>query len=89
MPHLIKDNKEGEEMKITLEWLKEKNACPEAVLVFEKHFGSEADYQDVLNILGQENKSYWATWLMTQVGIINTTMEIQGDLICENSFFFQ
>lgn len=37
-------------MKITLSWLREKNARSEAVDAFEKHFGPEADYQAVLKV---------------------------------------
>jgi hypothetical protein len=40
-------------VKITLEWLKEKRACLDAQTAFKVRFGQEADYQEILNALGE------------------------------------
>jgi len=75
-------------MKITLDWLKEKNACVEAVKKFKETFGEEADYQSVLDALGKENRADWASWLIGQAGRTDSVLEIKGNLITETSIFF-
>jgi len=75
-------------MKITKEWLKEKNSCREGYEWFLKHFGDEADYQDVLDALAEENLFEWAKWLLQNAGPTKEAKEIQGNIQSEKSLFF-
>ena len=76
-------------MKITLEYLKEKQACSDGVVWFSSKFASnEADYQEVLDALAKENRSEWAQWLMQHAGRTDAVLEVKGDLIVEHSIFF-
>ena len=76
-------------MKITLDYLKEKNACKEGVDWFRSKFGHEgAPYQTVLDELAKENRSDWASWLIKTAGSTKDVLEIKGDLIVEHSIFF-
>ena len=75
-------------MKITLDWLRAKNACGEAVSRFQQEFGNEAEYQDVLDVLGRENNAGWALWLIQNAGHTKDVLEIKGDLVTETSLFF-
>ena len=74
-------------MKITLDWLKEKNACGEARREFAKRFPEGAEYQDVLDALAAENNFEWAYWLMHAAGPVDTVLEVE-ELTAEASLFF-
>ncbi len=48
----------------------------DAVLAFKRYFGNEAEYQNVLDICGNENKD-WTEWLMFQ-GFVKVSEKIQN-----------
>ena len=76
-------------MLITLDWLREKGACADAVKRFEETYGQEgAEYQDVLDALAKENNASWASWLIQKAGRTNAVLEVDGDLVVEASIFF-
>ena len=58
-------------MKITLEWLKEKNACPEGVYWFKNYANNSAvkrpDAIIVLKCLMKEDHLDWANWTAVRV----------------------
>ena len=71
-------------MKITLEWLKEKRACAEAVAAFTEKFGEEAEYQSVLDEAAKLEHQDWASWLLNTAGPTDAVLKIDGDLTAEN-----
>ncbi|HBC93672.1 MAG TPA: hypothetical protein DCZ10_12465, partial [Pelotomaculum sp.] len=74
-------------MQITLDWLREKEACSESMLRFKHTFPEGAEYQDVLDALAKENKADWAAWLMKEAGSTNDVLEVES-LEVECSLFF-
>ena len=52
-------------MKITMEWLKEKDACVAGVQWFKAQ--KKTDAIDVLNALIKDNQLEWANWTIVQV----------------------
>ena len=56
--------KQGDKMKITKKWLKNKNACSEAVDEFLKQ--KETDAEKILSLLVKQEKYDWANWLITR-----------------------
>jgi hypothetical protein len=52
-------------MKITKEWLQEKNACADGVVWFKKQ--TESDGLEVVNKLITDNKLDWANWLIVRI----------------------
>lgn len=74
-------------MKISLAWLREKNACAEGIAWFKKQFGQEAQYQAVLDALAAEDRASWARWLLARAGATDAVLRLPG-LKSEHSFFF-
>ena len=75
-------------MKITKEKLADWNACSGGVEFFNKHFHSgEANYQDVLDALANENEAGYASWLMKKAGSEDTVIEVD-EINTDKSFFF-
>ena len=74
-------------MKITKEFLKEKDACNEGFRWFCDNFPEGGEYQVVLDALAKENRADWARWLIEKVGPANTTLEIET-METETSLFF-
>ena len=56
---------------ITVKWLKEQNACDEAIKAFRKKFGKKAAVQDVATALipsrPSVDMSHWRCWLLDRV----------------------
>jgi len=56
---------------ITVKWLKEQNACDEAIKAFRKKFGKKAAVQDVAKALipsrPSVDMSHWRCWLLDEV----------------------
>src|SRR3972149_6469381 len=76
-------------MDITLEWLKEKQACEEAVIAFKKTYvEQEVDYQDLLNALAEAKRPDWASWLLDRAGPIDTILHIDGSKKIYGNLFF-
>lgn len=74
-------------MKLTVDFLKAKRACTEGLCWFETNFGSEADYQTVLNLLAKEHLASWASWVLQAVGPIDDVMEISADTTIDGYLF--
>jgi len=53
-------------MKITLEWLKEKCICKEALKEFEKEIKQKLSPLEALDILIKKDKLEWANWLIVR-----------------------
>ena len=58
--------KRRNKMKITLEWLKEKNACSEAVQAWQEK-GCEPDPIKIISLAMEMNRFDWANWLIVRV----------------------
>ena len=52
-------------MKISLDWLKEKNACEEGIRWFSVQ--KETDALNVIKTLMADNRSDWANWLIVRL----------------------
>lgn len=74
-------------MLITLDWLKEKEACAESLLAFEHKFPNGAEYQEVLDALAAEDRYDWGSWLLRVGGNTNAILEVD-ELITKASIFF-
>ena len=75
-------------MKITKENLIAWQASSEYVDFFNKQFTSgEAEHQDVLNALAEENEVAFAKWLISKVGKNYDAIELD-EIIGNKSFFF-
>ena len=74
-------------MQITLDWLKEKGACPDGIEWFLEKYPNGGDHQTILNHLAQEDKDGWATWLLSNVGKTETKLELD-ELVSDKSVFF-
>jgi hypothetical protein len=79
-------------MKISLQMIKEKNACELGVQWFEKTFGLESEYQEILNGLAKDETIddcavLWANWLINAFGKLNTVEKIEGNLKVKFGFF--
>ena len=74
-------------MLITLDWLKEKEACAESLLAFEHKFPNGAEYQEVLDALAAEDRYDWGSWLLRVGGNTNAILEVD-ELITKTSIFF-
>ena len=74
-------------MKLTVDFLKAKRACSDGLHWFETNFGSEADYQTVLNRLAKEQFVSWADWVLKAVGPIDEVMEISADTKIDGHLF--
>ena len=56
-------------MKITLNYLEQKNACQSGIDVFESEFGKSAELKDIINFCIKSKKSDYlshANWLITK-----------------------
>jgi len=53
-------------MKITIKWLKGKNACGEGVEWYKKTLGI-CEHNEILDLLIDQKKYDWAIWLITKV----------------------
>jgi len=51
---------------ITVKWLKENNACPEALEKFKKEFGEKALAEKVIKRTREAEKPAWETWLLAR-----------------------
>ena len=75
-------------MKITKEFLKEKGACRSGYGWFIENFpAGEAEYQDVLDRLAEDDEVDHALWLINKVGSDNSLKEID-ELSGSKNFFF-
>ena len=75
-------------MQITLEWLKEKNACADGVEWFQRNFPAGGGYQAVLDALAHENLSSWGSWLLSTAGPAGTVLKINGDYEAHFGLYF-
>ena len=75
-------------MKITKEFLREKGARRSGYSWFIENFpAGEAEYQDVLDRLAEDDQVNHASWLMRKVGSDNSVKEID-ELSGIKNFFF-
>ena len=75
-------------MKITKEFLREKGACRSGYGWFLENFpAGEAEYQDVLDRLAEDEQVSHASWLMNKVGSDNSVKEVD-ELSGIKHFFF-
>ena len=75
-------------MKITKEFLKEKGACRSGYGWFIENFpDGEAEYQDVLDRLAEDDQISHASWLMQKAGSDNSVKEVD-ELSGVKNFFF-
>ena len=51
---------------ITLEFLKEKDACANAVVLFEKTFGESASVEATFKELIRRSQIEWANWFIAR-----------------------
>ena len=51
---------------ITLEWLKEQDACSEGLESFKEKFGEKTTPSKCLKWLNKIEREDWITWLLTQ-----------------------
>src|SRR3990167_9822181 len=79
----------GGAMQITLEFLKEKNACHDGIAWFEKHIGTSGEYQAVWDALAADEATPidWARWLLETAGKTNDVKVISGDLTGDRFYF--
>ena len=54
-------------MQITLDWLKEKNACIDGIKFFEEHFGAETDHKELITTLLKHGHYDYAFWIISTV----------------------
>ena len=52
-------------MKITLQWLDKKQACGDAIKLFQQQ--NETDSEKILQILIDQKKYSWANWLIVRL----------------------
>ena len=75
-------------MKITSEKLKEWPACQDGYRWFMEHFpAGEAEYQDVLNALADDDKPDYADWLMNRAGVDKETV-LEIDEVTDRKHLF-
>ena len=75
-------------MKITKEFLHEKGACRSGYGWFIENFpAGEAEYQDVLDRLAEDDQISHASWLMQKAGSDNSVKEVD-ELSGIKNFFF-
>ena len=75
-------------MKITKEFLHEKGACRSGYGWFIENFPTgEAEYQDVLDRLAEDDQISHASWLMRKAGSDNSVKEVD-ELSGIKNFFF-
>ena len=75
-------------MKITKEFLHEKGACRSGYGWFIENFpDGEAEYQDVLDRLAEDDQISHASWLMQKAGSDNSVKEVDEISGVKNFFF--
>ena len=75
-------------MKITKEFLHEKGACRSGYGWFMENFpDGEAEYQDVLDRLAEDDQVSHASWLMQKAGPDNSVKEVDEISGVKNFFF--
>ncbi|MCL4546919.1 MAG: hypothetical protein M1576_04185, partial [Deltaproteobacteria bacterium] len=76
-------------MKITVEVLKEKNACQDGIKYFQANFKEkEIEVKEVLQKLVEDNKYNWASWVVDNFKNSEEVEIIEGDLISDKPLFF-
>jgi hypothetical protein len=79
---------EGSAVRITKEWLLEKDAFAEVLKWFRENHPDGCELQELLDELAAtEVHDDWCQWLLAEVGNIDTEVRIEGNLESEHSIF--
>lgn len=71
-------------MQITIEALREKDACTAGLKAFEKHYPNGGDYQEILDCCAQKGRIDFGKWLLKAFGALDTELVIEGDVNDDN-----
>jgi hypothetical protein len=66
----------GEKMKITVDTLRAKGACNSGIEYFSKTWPEGGNYQAVIDKCVEDKKIHYADWLLSKIGAIDATLEI-------------